>query len=99
MGAARPVCAGDPSEPFLRGIKALCDPVEGHELQVILMSSDSEMRRSGDRRILGETVRDEEIEFAGGRAHEASDFSDNAQKSQTAELRGAEDKGKMKNEK
>jgi hypothetical protein len=90
MGATRPVCAGDPSEPILRGIKALCDPVEGHEFQVILMSSDSEMRRSGDCRILGETVGDEEIGFAGGRAHETPDFSDNAQKSQTAERREAE---------
>jgi hypothetical protein len=60
--------------------------VEGHEFQVILMSSDPEMRRSGDRRILGETVGDEEIVRAGGRAHEASDFSDNDQKSQTAEI-------------
>jgi len=58
MSTAGPIRANDPSKPLSLGVKTLDYPVESHELQIVLMRTDPQMRGSSERVFHGFAVRD-----------------------------------------
>jgi hypothetical protein len=53
--------ARDAAEPIVGFLKALEDSVQGHEFEIILVGSDTQMRGAGQGLIIGRLVRDEEV--------------------------------------
>jgi hypothetical protein len=60
-GTSSAIAASDPAEPSLIVMMALQDPVKGHELQIILMGPDPEMRDARESLLNRLPIRNENI--------------------------------------
>jgi len=60
-GAARAIADDDTSEPAIALRKALQDTVRRHELQIVVVSTNAEVRRARQRGLERELIRDEDF--------------------------------------